>query len=88
MVIRCRIPKSLKPYADCIIQGLGLYAYAPSDIERPVRTGEEFVHGRFYFKGRSADLYLDMKKAYGLGNAAMIEYCLLATKESQERNPQ
>ena len=82
MVIKCLIPKSLKPYAHRIIQGLGLYSYAPYEIERPVRTGEETVHARFYFKGRSADLYLDMKKAYDLSHASMIEHCLLAVKKN------
>ena len=86
MVIRCRIPKSLKPYAHRIIQGLGLYTFAPDEIERPVRVGEETVYARFYFKGSSAALYLDMKSAYDLSNASMIEHCLLAVRKNMGGN--
>ena len=87
MIIRCRIPKSLKPYRKRIIQGLGLYTFAPNEIERPARVGEETVFERFYITGSSAALYMDMKKAYNLSHAALIECCLLAARKSQGGSP-
>ena len=86
MIIKCRIPKSLKPYRKRIIQGLGLYTFAPDEIERPVRVGEETVFERFYITGSSAALYMDMKKAYNLSDTSMIEHCLLAVKKNMGGN--